>query len=450
MSTYYISIGQSLYNTFQLIIWGINVEIISDLHLHSKYSRACSKDLNIPNLEKYAKIKGVNLLGTGDFQHPKWQSELKENLHEDDTGVLRTKNNFPFILSTEISLIYTDLGKGRKVHNVVLAKSLDIASQVSDELLKRGRIDYDGRPIFKITCPEFVDMMKGIDEDMEIIPAHVWTPWFGLFGSMSGFDSVEEAFKDRANKINALETGLSSDPAMNWRLSKLDRFSLVSFSDSHSYWPWRLGREATVFDLPQLTYKNIINALMTKEGLKETIEVDPGYGKYHYDGHRNCNISMSPAESLKQKNICPRCKKPLTIGVEHRVEELADRPVDFKPEGAIPFRKLIPLSELISAVTGRAVATKNVWREYYKLVGKIGSEYDILRKIPSEELEKHVDKKLADFIIKNRNQEIKITPGYDGVYGIPKFENDSHQENNTPASKPKKLINQQKGLDEYF
>jgi uncharacterized protein (TIGR00375 family) len=421
------------------------MEIISDLHLHSKYSRACSKELNIKNMEKYARIKGLGLLGTGDFQHPKWQQELKEELTEDGTGILRTKTGFPFMLTSEISLIYSQGGQGRRIHNVIWAKSLDAAAQVSEELLRKGRIDYDGRPIFKYTCPEFVEVMKEVDEDIEIIPAHAWTPWFGVFGSNGGFDSVEEAFEEKSSKINAIETGLSSDPEMNWRLSKLDRFSLVSFSDSHSYWPWRLGREATCFNLKELTYDNIIKAIKTKDGLSETIEVDPGYGKYHYDGHRQCNVSLSPKESNRLKRICPVCKKPLTIGVENRVEELADRPIGFKPQGAIPFSKLIPLSELISSVSGRAVATKGVWQTYYSIVGKLGSEYDILRKIPLEELKKHVDEKLADFIIKNRKQQIKVIPGYDGVYGVPVF--DESQKIELQEYKPK---TEQKGLGDFF
>ncbi|MBN2368468.1 DNA helicase UvrD [Candidatus Woesearchaeota archaeon] len=423
------------------------MEFISDLHLHSKYSRACSKELTIPNIEKYAKLKGINLMGTGDFQHPKWQEELKEHLEEDDTGILKTNSGFPFMLTSEISLIYSQGGKGRKVHNVIWAKSLEICEQVSDVLLKHGRIDYDGRPIFGMNCPEFVDLMKGVDESIEIIPAHIWTPWFSMFGSNSGFDTVKEAFGERANKIHALETGLSSDPEMNWRLSQLDDFSLVSFSDSHSYWPWRLGREATVFELEELTYDNVIKAIRTREGLKETIEVDPGYGKYHYDGHRNCNISLSPIESNKLNKMCPRCGRPLTIGVENRVEELADRPMGYKPENAVPFRKLIPLSELISTVTGKAVATKSVWSEYYKLVGKLGSEYDILRKTPAEDIEKHVGKKLADFIMKNRNQEIKVIPGYDGVYGVPQL-GDAPAEEREPMEF--KYKDKQTGLKEFL
>lgn len=387
--------------------------------MHSKYSRACSKNLDIPHMEKYAKIKGVNLMGTGDFQHQKWQKELKNHLIEDDTGILKTKNDFPFMLTSEISLIYSQNGRGRRVHNVIWCKSLEVASQVSDTLLKYGRIDYDGRPIFGMGCPEFVDIMKGIDKDIEIIPAHIWTPWFSLFGSKSGFNTAKEAFAERLNKIHAMETGLSSDPQMNNRLSQLDNFSLVSFSDSHSFWPWRLGREATVFDLKKLTYDNIIKSIKTKVGLKETIEVDPGYGKYHYDGHRKCGVTLNPPESNKLNKMCPRCGRPLTIGVENRVEELADRPIEFMKKDAIPFKKYIPLSDLISGIIKKGVATKSTWSEYNKIVGKLGSEYDIIRKVPRIELEKYLDKKIVDAILKNRNQKIKVIPGYDGVYGIP-------------------------------
>jgi uncharacterized protein (TIGR00375 family) len=425
------------------------MEYISDLHLHSKYSRACSKDLNIENMEKYAKIKGVNLMGTGDFQHPKWQQELKSELSEDDTGILRTKTGFPFMLTSEISLIYSQGGQGRKVHNVIWAKSLDVARQVSEALLKRGRIDYDGRPIFGMSCPEFTEMLKEIDEKIEVIPAHAWTPWFGVFGSNGGFNTLKEAFEEKTKHIHAIETGLSSDPEMNWRLSNLDNVSLVSCSDSHSYWPWRLGREATVFDLKELTYDNILKAIKTKEGLKETIEVDPAYGKYHYDGHRNCGISMSPLESKKHNGICPRCKKPLTIGVENRIEELADRPMEFKPKNAVPFRKLLPLSDLISTVKGKAVATKTVWEIYNSIVGVIGSEYDILRNVPKPELEKHLDMKLVDFIMKNRAQEIKVTPGYDGEYRIPMLDGIK-----TPSKKKLESVEieptKQKGLSDFF
>lgn len=393
--------------------------IIVDLHIHGKYSRATSKDLTLPNLEKYARIKGVTLLGTGDFTHPKWIEHLKESLVREENGIYYTNTNFPFMLTSEISLIYTQNGKGHRIHNIVLAPSLDVVKQITDYLLTKGRVDYDGRPIFKIPCPEFVESLHSISSDIEVIPAHAWTPWFGLLGSNSGFNSVEEAFQDQTKHIHALETGLSSDPAMNWRVSSLDKYALVSFSDLHSFWPHKIGREATMFDC-SLNYNSIIKALHTKDGLTGTIEVNPAYGKYHIDGHRNCDIALKPAESIKLNNLCPKCGRGLTIGVEHRVEELADRPIGFKPTYAKPYHTLIPLSEILSAVMGKGIMTKSVVQEYYK-IQKIGSEFDILMQTPYEELIKYTNAKIADAIIKNRTGKVEIKPGYDGVYGKPVF-----------------------------
>ena len=393
--------------------------IIADLHIHGKYSRATSKDLTLPKLEKYAKIKGVSLLGTGDFTHPQWIEHLKESLIRKENEIYYTKTNFPFMLTTEISLVYTQDNKGRRVHNLVLAPSFEVVSQITEWLKTKGRVDYDGRPIFKIPCPEFVESLRSISKDIEVIPAHILTPWFGLLGSNSGFNSVQEAFHDQTKYIHALETGLSSDPIMNWRLSQLDKYSLVSFSDLHSFWPHKIGREATIFDC-KLSYDSIIKSLHTKERLAGTIEVDPAYGKYHIDGHRNCNVALKPDESVKLNNICPKCNKGLTIGVEHRIEELADRPYGFKPADAKTYHTLIPLSEIISAIMGRGIMTKSVVQEYNK-ISKIGHEFKILLHTPREELIKYTDIKIADAIIRYRNGEVKIEPGYDGVYGKPLF-----------------------------
>jgi len=393
------------------------MKIISDLHIHSRFSRACSKQLDIPNLEKYARIKGLNLLGTGDFTHPLWLKELKDNLEEDDEGILRTKSGFNFLLSSELSNIYTQDGKGRRVHNVLLAPSFDVVDQINSELLKRGRLDYDGRPIFGFSCVELVEIMRSVSKDIEIIPSHIWTPWYSLFGSNSGFDRITDCFKDQTKHIHALETGLSSDPAMNWRLSQLDDYSLVSFSDSHSFWPWRIGREATVFDT-DLSYKSILKALRTKEGLKETIEVEPSYGKYHIDGHRNCDVHLEPKESKKLNNICPKCNKPLTIGVLNRVEELADREDGFKPKDAKPFRNLIPLSEIIAETLGmKQVTSKKVMGVYDKLIKEFDSELNVLLNVPFDKLKSVVDESIANSIIMVREGDVNVTPGYDGVYG---------------------------------
>ena len=768
--------------------------MLFDLHIHSKYSRATGKDLDLKNLEKYAKIKGIDVLGTGDFTHPKWIEEIKTNLREDN-GILYSKTNFPFLLQTEISLMYSQGGKGRRVHNIILAPSLETVKQINEALGKKGRLDYDGRPIFNISCIEFVDMMRKISEDIEIIPAHCllgnslvhtnysikkiseilvgdlvythnnkwqkvikilsrkysgllynikpwcwteglevtpehplyaiksykcswikglckkncsklsecknkrfndylkewvpavelkkgdflvyprfntikttrdfnnikitkslcrligyylaegytirdegigfsfnknekryiddviylidnifkkskftiderkskdiifysreinnffkqfynsstrrafskrlpyfmlelptslqveilngwyrgdkgytisrelinqmkiiclrlgiipnirvdlaskhkergkhfignrvinanydlyclgnlsffedkfgllneeefcrfktkmvrrhgwidkdyiylpirninkrsytgdvfnldvekdnsyvsefasihncWTPWFGVFGSATGFDSLEEAFGDNVKYIHAIESGLSSDPEMNWRISKLDNINLLSFSDLHSYWPWRIGREATIFDV-KLNYKAVLNAIRTGEGLKGTIEVDPSYGKYHWDGHRNCNIRIDP-EKVKDK-ICPVCGKQLTIGVLRRVNELADREYGFRPKNAKEFKRIIPLSEIISNVISKGIATKGVWDVYNKLIQTFGNEMNILLKVSKDDLLKVVDNKLVNAILLNREGKIEFSPGYDGEYGVPLFD----------------------------
>jgi uncharacterized protein (TIGR00375 family) len=347
--------------------------------------------LTIPSLEKWAKVKGVNFLGTGDFTHPTWMKELKDNLKDDGSGILKTPSGFRFALQGEISLIYSQGGKGRRVHIVMMAPSFEVADQINSYLVTKGRVDYDGRPIFGMNCMEFTEELKGISKDIEIVPAHIWTPWFSLFGSKSGFDTIEECFGDQLKHIHALETGLSSDPQMNWRLSQLDRFTLLSNSDLHSFWPWRIGREANVFELPEnFTYKNFIQTIRERDPKKflYTIEVDPSYGKYHFDGHRACGVCLEPKKATENKDICPKCGRPLTIGVLHRVEELADRPEGYKPNGAIPFKSLVPLSEIVAAsLNSKLVASKKVWALYNQITEGIGSELDVLIEAPKEKLE---------------------------------------------------------------
>src|SRR3989344_1908494 len=389
-----------------------------DLHIHGRYARATSRDLGINTLEKWGKTKGLTILGTGDFTHPKWFDEITKLTKEDENGILSSKGGMKFIWQTEISFIFTQGGKGRRVHLVVLAPNRQVVEQIIEAMLKRGRVDYDGRPVFGMSCIEFVDLMMGISKDIEIIPAHAWTPWFSVFGSNSGFDSMEECFKEKEKEIFALETGLSSDPEMNWRISKLDRFTLISNSDSHSYWPWRMGRECNILDI-ELSYKNLINAIRTGKGFEGTVEVDPNYGKYHLDGHRACNVCFEPAETKKHKNICPKCGNNLTIGVLNRVEELADRPEGFKPKGKPDFYKLIPLAEIMAGYLGVSQpSSKKVFELYDSLVGKFGNELNIMLEGPAEKLEQAMDKKLAGLIIKNREGRIEVTPGYDGVYGV--------------------------------
>lgn len=394
------------------------MKIFADLHLHSHYSRATSDKMDIENLERYAKVKGVNLLGTGDFTHPLWLNELKKKLKENN-GLFQFKDkDVFFILQAEVSSIYND-GETRKVHNVILAPSFEVVDQINDFLKNYGKLESDGRPILtKIDCAELTEKLVEISNEIMIIPAHIWTPWFSVFGSKSGFDSIDDCFKDQIKNIFALETGLSSDPAMNWRLSALDRFTLVSNSDSHSPWPSRLGRELNAFET-DMKYKEVINAIKEKDPKRflYTIEVDPAYGKYHWDGHRIHDVSIDPKEAIKYHNLCPVCGKPLTIGVLHRVEELADREEGFVPRNVIPFKSLLPLSELIAEFYSTQPFSKKVWEESTKLTKEFGSELNVLLNVDEDRLKTLVDEKLAEIIIRNREGKLKVQPGYDGVYG---------------------------------
>ena len=390
------------------------MKLLGDFHIHGPYANACSKNTTLKLLEDNSKIKGLNIIGTGDCLHNRWFSSIKSELNEDENGVLWSKNKFPFLWTSEISLMYSHNNKGRRIHHVLLFPNREVVQQVTDLMLTRGRLDYDGRPIFGINSIEFVDMMRSVSHDIEIIPGHIWTSFFGLLGSKSGFDSVEECFEDRSKYIHALESGISSDPFMNRKISSLDKYNIVSFSDPHSSHPSRLGREATIFDC-DLKYKSILNSIRTGEGLKGTIEASPEYGKYHIDGHRNCNIMMNYEESKKLNKICPVCKKEMTIGVEYRIEELADRK---EPENVPYYIKILPLHELISAVYGvKQFTSKKVIDIYNILIKNFNTEYNILLEVPEEKLKTVIDEKLARVIILNRMNKLKINPGYDGVYG---------------------------------
>jgi len=394
------------------------MDIIADLQIHSSFSRATSKNITFQNLEKYAKIKGLNLLGTGDFQHPKQFEIINRELKEDENGILWSKTKFPFLLQTEISLIYTQNGKGQRVHHLIFSPNLDVAKQIIDSLSKRGRLDYDGRPIFGFNSVELVDMMRRISEDIEIIPAHAWTPHFSLMGEYNQLTKIEDCFKDNTKYIHAIETGMSSNPADNWRISSLDKLQLVSFSDAHSMWPWRLGREATVFDFKDLSHKNFLKAIRTGQGLRSTIETPTFYGKYHFSGHRDCDVVLSPKESLRLNQTCPKCGNKLIIGVADRIEKLADRPEGYKRENIKPFVSLIPLQEIISTVYDiKQLNGKKIWEIYNTLINEFGNEFNVLLNADEEKLRKIVHEKLVKLILLNRNGELKIKPGYDGVYG---------------------------------
>ncbi len=387
--------------------------VFADLHIHSKYSRATSKNLDLENLEKWAKVKGIDLLGTGDFTHQLWLKELKAKLENRD-GIFYSKTGFKFILTGEISLVFTQ-GHGRRVHLVLFAPDFEAVDGINAYLDTKGRRDYDGRPIFSISCEEFVKQMKKISDKIEVIPAHVWTPWFGVLGSESGFDSLKEAFLSQADKVYAIETGMSSDPAMNWKISELNNKAIVSFSDSHSFWPWRLGREATIFsDVKK--YDDIIDQIRNNTILG-TVETDPGYGKYHWDGHRLCNFSVSPSETKKLNGICPVCKKPLIIGVETRVDKLENQDIKKYPKRK-KFYKILPLHELISASVGTGVNTKKVWAVYDPLIKEFGNEFNVLLYADREKLGKFVSSEILELIMLNRDGKIEVKPGYDGVYGV--------------------------------
>jgi len=391
------------------------MKFVADFHIHSKYSRATSPDMNIKTLSEYAKLKGISLLGTGDFTHYLWLEELKNTLKDSGNGLFEY-NGANFILTGEISSIYSKNGKVRKIHNVIFVPSFDIADKINSVLSGYGNIASDGRPIIGIDAKDLAELLFGISKDVFLVPGHIWTPWFSLFGSKSGFDSIEECFGEYSKDIYALETGLSSDPGMNWQWSKLDRFSLISNSDSHS--PKKIAREANVFDT-EMGYKAIMDALKKKDKKKflYTIEFFPEEGKYHYDGHRLCGVRLSPAETKKNKNICPKCGKPLTIGVMNRVSELADRPEGFIPENSIPYKRMIPLSEIIADTLGVGDGSKAVDAEYRTIVPRLGTELEVLTEVSEDKLLRELPIKIAKAVINVRNGNVNILPGFDGEYG---------------------------------
>ena len=401
------------------------MRVIADLHLHSKYSRATSQRMNVEEIARFAEAKGLTVVGTGDFTHPEWMAELKTHLTEDDDKGLYTVKSRPespirFMVTGEVSTVFEWEGKTKKIHHVLLVPSLEVAEQVSERLERFGDLEADGRPTLSMTAAELVEEVLEVDGWNEVIPAHAWTPWFSVFGAFSGFDRMEDCYQDMTGKIHALETGLSSDPPMNWRLSSLDRYTLVSNSDSHSPYPWRIGREANIFELKDVDYKSIVDAIRSGDPKRFlfTIETDPAYGKYHWTGHRKCGVSLPPSEAIRLGNICPVCGRPLTKGVEQRVEELADRPEGYKPEGKPSYIRLLPLSEIIAEVLGASSpALKQVWEAYWKLVDAFRDEYTVLIDTPLEELRKVVDERIAQAIVRVREGKVKVIPGYDGVYG---------------------------------
>ncbi len=403
------------------------MKMIADLHIHSRFSMATSKEGTPENLDFWARKKGISLIGTGDFTHPVWREELKERLVSEGNGLYRLRDayvkeesrKFPgegtrFVVSGEISSIYKKNGKTRKVHNVILLPGLEAADAMAQRLEKIGNIHSDGRPILGLDSHDLLEMMLDVCPEGILIPAHIWTPHFSVLGAKSGFDSVEECFEELAPYIHALETGLSSDPAMNWRISKLDRYQLVSNSDAHS--PSKLGREANLLDI-DCSYEGLYRAIQTGEGLEGTVEFFPEEGKYHFDGHRKCGVSLSPVEAERLGGICPVCGKKLTMGVDHRVEQLADRAEGFVKKDGKKYESLVPLPEVISACMGYSTASKKVQGCFEQMIQTLGTEFDILRNVPSEDIKSCAGERIAEGIENVRTGNVKRIPGYDGEYG---------------------------------
>lgn len=421
------------------------MKFIADLHLHSKFSRATSKEMSLDFLSRWGKIKGIRLLATSDFTHPEWLFLLKQKLEPTGNGFFRLKNIVPvndeylkalpvsaedvsYILSTELSFIYSKRGKVRKIHIILFAPDFEAVDRINQRLSGLGNLRSDGRPILGMDVRAFVKIVADLCPECVVIPSHIWTPWFSLFGSNSGFDSIEECFEEMTPFIFALETGLSSDPAMNWRLSALDRYTLISNSDAHS--PSRLGREANVFDT-DFSYKGLVEAIRSKNPDKflHTVEFFPEEGKYHFDGHRKCGILFSPRESMKHNNLCPVCGKKLTIGVMHRVEELSDREPGSSPPLKIPFKNLIPLNEVIAQAIEKTPECQSVWDIYFHFIHEFETEHGILAEVPVAELSRLSPERVSLGVERMRKGAVSIVPGHDGCFGkISLFEKDVLEE----------------------
>jgi uncharacterized protein (TIGR00375 family) len=392
------------------------MQFIADLHIHSRFSRATSRDMDIPALSATARTKGIKLLGTGDFTHPEYMKSLREHLKPAGDGLFVHEDTY-FVLNAELNSIYSQGGRLRRIHNMVFVPSFETAGELTAYLDGYGKLASDGRPTLSLASRDILARLLELDERAFLVPAHIWTPWFSLYGSNSGFDSIEECFGDLAKEIFAVETGLSSDPPMNWRLSALDNRALISNSDAHS--PNRLGREANVFDC-ELSYDAIRDTLKTRDRNRflYTIEFFPEEGKYHYDGHRACGVSLAPEQSLLNNNLCPVCGRQLTVGVLHRVDDLADRKPNEVPKDMIPFKHLVPLEEVIGEALGVGRDTVQVHKTYEALISGLGSEFDILLNAPVADIGVHAGERVALGVERMRKGEVIATAGYDGVFGV--------------------------------
>jgi len=424
------------------------MRFIADIEIHSKYARAVSPQMLLENLALWGAKKGIKVLGTGDFTHPLWLKEIKEKLEPAEPGLFKIKekyafkNHLPhnpqetrFILSGEISCVYSKNKKVRRVHHLVYAPTTDVVDKINTQLGWIGNLKSDGRPIIGVDSKELLKIILAASPECVLIPAHVWTPWFGVFGSKSGFDSLEECFDEFTPQVFAIETGLSSDPPMNWRIPFLDNKTIVSSSDSHSL--TKIGREATIFDT-DLSYNAMMTTLKNRDDkLAGTIEFFPEEGRYHYDGHRDCKIVWSPEETKKHGGLCSVCGKPVTVGVMARIEELThkDRPVGFKPSWAKPFYNFVPFDEVIAETLGVGSGSKSVRKEYETAVKNFGSEFGILIDASESELKNGLPPAIAEGVIRMRQGKVQIEPGYDGEYGkIKIFEEKEREDFNSQKS----------------
>ena len=408
------------------------MSFIADLHIHSRYSRAVSRDMVPESLYRWAQLKGITVVGTGDFTHPAWFTELQEKLEPAEPGLYRLKPELAasvdaeipaacraevrFMLTTEISSIYKRHERTRKVHNLIFAPSFSAVANMTDKLARIGNLHSDGRPILGLDSEELLRIMIERAPEALFVPAHAWTPHFSVFGANSGFDSLEECFGDLSPHVRVIETGLSSDPPMNWRLSQLDGITLISNSDAHS--PSKLGREANMLN-GDLSFDGIKAAFTSGDPslFQGTIEFFPEEGKYHFDGHRNCRVRLSPEEARAHDDACPECGKPVTRGVMHRVEILADQPAGHRAQRALPYRSVVPLVELTAEVRGAGVNTKGVTEAYHQLLASLGNEFEILMNVPIATIEENAGMLLALAIQRMREGNVTIAPGYDGEYG---------------------------------
>jgi uncharacterized protein (TIGR00375 family) len=413
------------------------MRFIADLHVHSHYSRATSPDMCPEGIWKWAQLKGISVIGTGDFTHPQWIKELKKKLAPAGNGLFTLKKKYAtgdvpgsckadvsFILSAEISSIYSKNGRTRKVHSIILAPDLAAAERLNRALSKIGNLKSDGRPILGLDAKKLLQITLDVAPDAMLIPAHVWTPHFSILGAASGFDSLEECYEELAPHIHAVETGLSSDPLMNWRISALDRVTLVSNSDAHS--ASKIGREANILNT-DITYAAMMKAIKTREGFLGTIEFFPEQGKYHYDGHRNCRVSLTPKETIRNDYLCPACGRKVTVGVMHRVEKLADRAEGFEPAEAPSFSSIIPLPEIIAEGLECGVNTKKVNALYLPMLEQLGSEFRILLDAPLDDIERASSRLIREAVARMRAGNVHIAPGYDGEYGKVKIFEDSER-----------------------